>query len=302
MTEQPFADPDGTEEPQPATSAVEFNIYLVAACLLLIYAGWLSVKNHQLRSRLDKIQPQLEKLERLDESKNQLFSIVAHDLRSAVYTLQINVSGIKNLLKEGGQDQALLLASDTEHVITSTQSLLNNLLYWALSQTGQISHQPEKVDFQPILDQVCYDYYPIAAAKKLVLFVKVTPGLQCTIDVNSMKIVLRNLIDNAIKYTETGGIIIVSAWEAMERCHISVQDTGIGMDASLLRNISGNDRRRIQEDTHGRRSTGIGLWLVGTMTEKNEGSFEVSSVPGIGTTVKLSVPIGTATDPNSEEA
>ncbi len=266
---------------------------------MLVWVFILSRKNQVLNRLLNSLRPRTEKLQRLNDSKNQLFSIVSHDLRSAVYTLQININQIQKLLSDARSEDAISLAEDTEQIIASTQSLLNNLLYWSLSEAGQINYNPQKVSMQAIIDQVCYDFLPIAESKELIFHIKITPELFCTIDVESIKLVLRNLLDNAIKYTQFKGIVFISAWETATRCYISVQDTGIGMTDEIVEAIRVNDHKRITQDTYGRRSTGIGLWLAKNMTERNDGTLTVSSVKGIGTTITISLPADRGENNNS---
>lgn len=159
-------------------------------------------------------------LEGLNQSKDELFGIVSHDLRSAVHLMLINTSRIRNLLSQQMVEDAILLSSDTERIAGTTQSLLNNLLYWSQGQTGRISYMQEKIHLQPLINQVCYDFLQIAASKKIDLFYTVDDNIYCTGDINSLKIVLRNLIDNALKFTPDHGVITVSAMQTEKHCRI----------------------------------------------------------------------------------
>lgn len=120
---------------------------------------------------------ELERLRELNQSKDQLLAIVSHDLRSAVHSLQINIAHLKTLLREGNLEDSMTLTENTEQIIFSTQSLLNNLLYWSLGQTGQLSFRPERFNLRPIIDQVCYDFLPIAASKGVALYYNIAADL-----------------------------------------------------------------------------------------------------------------------------
>lgn len=228
---------------------------------------------------------EFQKIVQENRSKDQLLSIVSHDLRSSMYSLQINVAKIRSSLSHTLIKEADLFADTSERLVTAIQSLLNNLLYWALSQSGQLSFNPEEVNLQPIIHQVCYDFSAIAASSDLVLSESIAPDLTCTVDVNSLKIVLRNLIDNAIKYTPPKGLIVVSARVENLRCIIAVRDTGRGMSAEMIKAILMGGGSRIQTDNFGRRSTGLGFSLVKDLVGKNGGELEISSEEGRGTEV-----------------
>ena len=259
--------------------------------LLLVYSIYAFKRNLNFERSVTVLKQQVNRLERINESKDQLFSIIAHDLRSAVYSLQINISNLKSLLSRLVIKDAVVVAENSEQIINATQSLLNNLLYWSLSQTGEISYRPEKIALRPLLDQVCYDFLPVAASKNILLHYGLDEVFFFTGDMNSVKIVLRNLMDNAIKYTPAYGSITVSANVQANFCYITIQDTGIGMSQEMLDTIFENDNRRVQQDASGRRSTGIGLWLVRTMAEKNGGGLSIESEKEMGTAVTITFPV-----------
>lgn len=242
--------------------------------------------------RVPALQGEVQRLTGANASKDQLLSLIAHDLRSAVHTLQINVGSLKTALQKRLLKDAEVLAESTERLISATQSLLNNLLYWSLGQSGQISHHPERVALQPLLNSVCHDLLPLAAAKSIALHYTLEQDVSCLCDVNTTKILFRNLIDNAIKYTEAGGIITVSARQEERACAVTVQDTGIGMAPHVIEALFTQKSTRIRPDAGGRRSTGIGLWLVKNMAEQNGGALRVSSVLGVGTAMTVTLPTG----------
>ena len=244
------------------------------------------------RTRLAELpNHELERLQQLNKSKDQLLAIISHDLRSAVHSLQINMTHLKTLLAQGDLKGAMSLTENTGEIILSTQSLLNNLLYWSLGQTGQLSFQPERLNLRPVIDQVCYDFLPIASSRGIALYYNIAVDFFCTADVNSVKLILRNLIDNAIKYTPPNGAVTIAARQENDHCHITIQDTGIGMDREIINALFSGDTRRIQRDTSGRQSTGIGLWLAKNMAERNGGSLRISSDINMGTTVRVALPI-----------
>lgn len=265
-----------------------FLLMLIVLSVLFIPVRiWKGKQSRQLRF----LHSQVTRLEEANESKNQLLSIIAHDLRSAVHALHVNMGKLKTALQKLLLKDAATLADETERLTGATQSLLNNLLYWSLSQTDQISYHLELVSLQPLLNGVCYDFLPLAASKSITLQYTLEQNFSCTCDVNTVKIIFRNLIDNAIKYTPAGGTVSVTARQEEELCAITVQDTGMGMAPHIIQALFTSDSTRIQQDAGGRRSTGLGLWLVKNMTERNGGTLRISSVQGVGTAITVTLPL-----------
>jgi signal transduction histidine kinase len=261
--------------------------------LLRLFSLFYNKKKFHRRRSAKHLKKEFEQLQQLSQSKDQLFAIISHDLRSAVHSLQINIAHLKSLLTRNEIQEAMLLADNTEQIIFSTRSLLNNLLYWSLSQTGQLTFHPEKFSVQQVVNEVCYDFLPIAASGNIALYYSLIADFSCIADVNSVKLVLRNLVDNAVKYTPANGAVTIAARQEDNYCYITVQDTGIGMNREIIDSLFTGGARRIQQDISGRQSTGIGLWLAKNMVEKNGGTLRISSDTGMGTTVRFSVPMST---------
>jgi signal transduction histidine kinase len=272
------------------------NFMAVLSGLLVLLIIYLIIHAARDKNFISAQRSELHRLDLLNRSKDQLFSIVSHDLRGAVYSLQVNVYNLKSLLLKNLMADATITINNTERIVLSTQALLNNLLYWSLSQTGQISYRPERIALHALVDQASYDFLPVAASKNI-SFIKINnEKVYCNGDINTIRIILRNLIDNAIKFTPAGRSIKVSTWQAGASCFIAVQDTGIGMKKELIDNLFSHESNRVQQDAYGRRSTGIGLWLVKNMTEKNGGTLGIISQAETGTTITVTLPA----DPGKE--
>lgn len=261
-------------------------LFVVLAALVLFFLPAV----HQSH-RVPLLQGEVQRLTEANESKNTLLSVVAHDLRSSVHALQLNIGKLKTVLEKGLIKEALALTGTAEQLATAVHSLLNNVLYWSLSQLGQLSHRPEPVALQPLLNSVCYDLLPLAAAKNIALHYTLEGNLTCLCDVNAAKLIFRNLIDNAIKYTPVRGTVTLSAKSEKHLCAVTVADTGIGMAPHIIEALFTAKDTRIQQDTGGRRSTGIGLRLAKNMAEQNGGALRVSSVAGAGTAVTVTLPM-----------
>jgi signal transduction histidine kinase len=168
---------------------------------------------------------------------------------------------------------------------------LNNLLYWSLSQTGQLNFRRQRISLRDLIVQVCYDFVPIAAAKSIRLSYSAENDCSCIGDLNSVKIILRNLVDNAIKYTGPSGSVDVNVIRGRTECYVTVHDNGTGMSNSVVNAVMNSQGERIQPAEDKRETAGLGLSLAKNMTEKNGGVLTISSKEGVGTSVTFSLPI-----------
>lgn len=269
----------------------ERNTLLIAAIAFLLLAGivYYAYRVKVKTSRI--ITQQKEELALLNTMKDRLFSIVAHDLRSPVHAIKTNIAGIQSALSDQNPGEVQILTDRVARTATNTWSLLDNMLHWALGHTNQLFFRPEKLHLATVINQVCYDYLPLAHAKDIHLDKNIPPTIFMLADLTSTRIILRNLLDNAIKYTHQQGSIIFEAAIREQQCCIQVKDTGIGMDDTILQAVTNREWQRIREDTQGNRSTGFGLELCKMMAERNQGSLTITSNKETGTTVQVCFPL-----------
>lgn len=269
----------------------ERNTLLIAAIVFLAFSGFVFYA-YRVKVRTSRIiTQQKEALGLLNTMKDRLFSIVAHDLRSPVHAIKTNVAGIQSALSNQNTQEAKALTDRTERTATNTWTLLDNMLHWALGQTNQLFFRPEKLHLATIINQVCHDYMPLAHAKAISLHKNIPTSIFILADLTSIKIIVRNLLDNAIKYTHQQGAITITATVVQQQCHIQVKDTGIGMNEQVLHAVMNREWQRIREDTQGNRSTGFGLELCKMMVERNQGTLTITSKKEAGTAVNICFPL-----------
>ncbi|NML39194.1 tetratricopeptide repeat protein [Chitinophaga sp. G-6-1-13] len=272
-----------------STQRWQRNTLLVAVAGLMVLAAFAWYAYRQQKRNAYIIAQQKETLHLLNETKDRLFSIVAHDLRSPVYRMKLSLGRLRKAIQQARHEEADVLALNNEKIAGSTYALLDNLLHWALSQTGQLFFRKEKLHLRTVINQVCYDLLPVAADKNIAVHRSIPEPAFFSADLNTFRIMVRNIIDNAIKYTPEGGSITISADLQDTGCQLVISDTGVGMDTHLLQTIMTNNHMRNQTDTDGRQSTGLGLWLCKTLAEKNGARLLFSAQQGKGTTVTISL-------------
>ncbi len=230
-------------------------------------------------------------LKELIATKDKLFSIIAHDLRSPFNS----IIGFSELLIENSND---ILLEDSEQYIKiinsaakNTLILLDNLLNWAKSQTGQLRFNPEKILFSEVVQEIISLSKSIAKSKNIALEYAGTDNLEVFVDVNMLNTVLRNLISNAIKFTNVGGHIKVSAALKQDQVEITISDNGIGINkekCTELFSISSNTTTLGTADENG---SGLGLVLCKEFIQKNNGDIWVESEENKGSNFIFTLPI-----------
>jgi signal transduction histidine kinase len=220
-----------------------------------------------------KINQQKSSLETLNHTKDRLFSIIGHDLRTPILSTKINLRRLA--LKKQTSVEELHIAIQKQ--LPRLQTLLltvDNLLYWSHNQQDTFRFQPQKVVLNHVLEEVLEMLEESIEIGKIILRNWLTDELTIMADSNHLRIILQNVIQNAIKFTPQGGQISFQAEEVMpHRVVLIVKDTGTGFEQS-------------QKDTS-KKGTGLGLKLVKELMELNNGALETATVQGEGAEVRL---------------
>ena len=231
-----------------------------------------------------------KQIKEINLTKDKLFSIIAHDLRSP---FNIILGFSKQLLKKYKSDnfkQTELFIKAIESSAESTLILLDNLLNWQKSQTGQLHFNPELIKFQFIIEEIESLLNSIAAVKNISLNYFYSEAIVIYADKNMILTIFRNLITNAIKFTNDGGEIDIFAIGRQNHIEITVSDNGIGMNDDIQSKIFSLDHQITQSGTSGEAGTGLGLILCKDFVEKHGGAIWVESEVGKGCDVKFTLP------------
>ncbi len=271
------------------------GLYLAGALILLVLAVMSAFvllninkkrkkNNLLLRNKNELIEGQTKELEiknselvESNEAKDKLFSIIAHDLKNPFSTLLNYSFFLKEEYHELSEKERIEFVSYMYDTTTKTYELLENLLNLSASRTGKISYSPTNISPFEIFKTVISLYEAQSKNKTITISNNVKENLLVFADQYMIEIVLRNLINNAIKYTHVNGNIAVEAKEKNSKVMISIEDSGVGMDSSTVENIFNINVIKSQNGTKGERGTGLGLGLCKEFVEKNNGSIEVTS-------------------------
>jgi len=226
-------------------------------------------------------------LQESNQTKDRLFSILAHDLRGPIGNLEqmLNLFSMEEL----DEETRSMIMDDIKVTVKSSFTLLDNLLNWARIQSGPISMRPEKLSLKSLFENARTLLESQADQKSLKITVSGEESAFIYSDANSSEMVLRNLLSNAIKFTPELGLINISWRDEGDFVKISVTDTGVGIDRERLENLF-RLTTNTTWGTKGEKGTGLGLVLVKEFVEKNGGNIEVSSTPGKGSTFSFTLP------------
>lgn len=270
--------------------AAERNGFLISSVLLLILFGT-GVYFYRQKIKNNKIiLAQKNELDELNATKDKLFSIVSHDLRSSVNALKVsNGKLIENLENKNFTELDVLLHNNST-IANGAYNLLDNLLNWALLQTQQAYFYQESLHLATIVQHVEYNYKPLMLNKNIDFKNEVTTSDYVFADLDSLKIIIRNFLDNAIKFSKENGTISVYTRPASEEfCYLVIEDTGLGMSKATREELLKETillSKKKNDDIIG---TGLGMQLCKSMIHKNGGKLDIESEENIGTKIIIAL-------------
>jgi PAS domain S-box-containing protein len=232
-----------------------------------------------------------EKLQELNNDKDKFFSIIAHDLKGPFQGLlgysQLIFEHLDGLSKEEIKDFSQELHESASQLF----KLLENLLEWSRIQRGVMEFKPQNIFIREVVEGTVEILKPNAHQKDIKLLNEVDPELIAFADYNMINTVIRNLISNAIKFTNAGGEIRITSGQFDEYfVLISVSDNGVGMTEDEIDKIFRIDVHHTKTGTNQESGTGLGLVLCRDLVEKNDGNISVESIEGNGSTFSFTLP------------
>jgi len=236
------------------------------------------------------INKQLEQLIQLNADKDLFISILAHDLRSPFNALlglsELLIEDIRKLNINEIED----IANNINKSAQNSFKLLEDLLMWARAQSGKIPFNPQKLSFADICKNILENLNPNADAKNIALDYSKVDHLTVFADIDLFKAVLRNLVSNAIKFTNSGGAININAEENSGNVTISVSDNGIGIKPNNLAKLFNISQVLTTKGTAKETGTGLGLVLCKEFVEKHGGKIWAESEVRKGSDFKFTLP------------
>ncbi|NOQ27245.1 MAG: hypothetical protein GQ564_17935 [Bacteroidales bacterium] len=266
--------------------------------LLNFYINHLNIKNVtqaklilELQTKKEELKVNESKLKEINDTKDKLFSIIAHDLKNPFSSIlgfsELLIKNIGNYNAEKSENFLKLINSSIRNTIV----LLDNLLNWVKSQSGQLNFTPEKNDLSLIIQEIIEISNIIASIKNISFNNLQSDSLEVYADQNMLKTVLRNLVFNSIKFTNHGGEIDIYAKQIHEFIEITVSDNGVGIYEEDIKKLFNLETNITTTGTNNEKGSGLGLVLCKEFVEIHGGEIWVESEKGKGSDFKFTLPL-----------
>lgn len=247
----------------------------------------LKEKNAEISRQRDAISRQADELRELNALKDKLFSIIAHDLRSPLFSLitMLNIAKEGHFTPESFKEILDELSVNVNH----TTALLENLLTWAKTQMHGVKVNPQNFDLNQLVNSRIQLLNEAAESKEIKLKNNISQGAYVFADTDMADIVIRNLISNAIKFCNAGDKITI--WNSVGggKVTVCVEDTGMGMTDDVLQKLFGTQITSTP-GTKNEKGTGLGLILCKEFVQMNGGEIWAESQPGKGSKFFFTLP------------
>lgn len=265
---------------------------LIALVAIALFNRYIIKKksNEELEISNKKLQKSEAELKNANDTKDKFFSIIAHDLKNPVGIVKSLSEALQNNYFTLTEEQKLALIKNIGSSFALADNLLQNLLQWALAQKNMIAFLPQKIELSAIVRQNIDVVLPGASVKNVSMIFQNTGEYYLTADINMLNTILRNILTNAVKFCNIGGKVKIEICKYDTMTTFSVADDGIGMSNSDLEKLFRIDVNNSQIGTSKEKGTGLGLILCNEFVKMHDGKIIVTSNPGAGTTVSVSLP------------
>jgi signal transduction histidine kinase len=243
----------------------------------------------KVRERTEQIFKQNEKLEDLNVVKDKLLSLISHDVRGPLQSFQ----ALLNLMRQDNYapDKMNVYHLHLNNKLSTTLSMIDNILHWTKSQMKGMKFQLKEVDVFDVVKENIAHYASQAELKKIDLTNEINTGTVVYTDKDVLRLVVRNLISNALKFTHENGKVIISASEVDGKVVLQVKDTGVGMEEEMVNQLFNRDSHYTTSDTTQKiEGTGLGLFLSQEFLKQVSGEISVESEINKGSTFTVTLP------------
>jgi signal transduction histidine kinase len=251
----------------------------------------LSDMNQHISQMNEKLQISQVELSNANNAKNRFFSILAHDLRNPFHA----IIGLSYLLSKSydrlSPDERRHYASDILSSCEQVNRLLENLLEWARTQTNSIEFQPKEFDFKDLVLNSLSVLKNSSDEKLIKIENMIDQPILISADYAMLDTIVRNLVNNSIKFTPRGGSITISSFIEKEKLITSICDTGIGIEKSDLEKLFKIDSHVKTRGTNNENGTGLGLVICKEFINYHHGEIWAESKPGKGSVFHFSIPV-----------
>lgn len=250
----------------------------------------LQLKNIILEETIGQVKESETKLSQLNQVKDKLFSVVSHDLRNPLATMQSFLKLITEHHEKLSPDERTKLLSEAQQSLDNLNELLYNLLQWSKSQMNLLQFRQDKLNVKTIIDNAVRLVHLYAHMKEVTITIQVEEGLTAHADKDMTEFIIRNLLSNAIKFSHRSSEVIVKAFSENSCIRIEVIDTGVGLSDTKIKKLLEKHTSISRRGTEKEKGTGLGLLISKDFIEKNGGILAIKSEAGKGSVFSFTMP------------
>ena len=259
---------------------------------LYVQREMLEENNEKLNKKNIELTLSKNELVKLNDTKNKLFSVIGHDIKNPMHV----ILGYSRLLIDRFQklnDQKKITYIEAiDSNISKLYNLLENLLIWSKTQQDNIICKPEDIDLNLLITESVQLFDDAIKNKKIKVVFSTDANITAYADKNMIHLVIRNLLNNAFKYSNSNGIVTITSSYGNSNVLVHISDNGIGIPGELSSDIFGLHDHKSRPGTQGEKGTGFGLAICKEYIEKNKGKIWFNSIEGEETTFSFSLPRG----------
>ena len=229
-----------------------------------------------------KVKEKEKELRKSNATKDKLFSIISHDLRSPFIGLASMNELISDSINSQDYDSAKEILSLVEKTSLKALNLLDNLLHWSRIQRGKITFNPIDLNALTIVEEVVGLFNANLEEKNIEVSLSIDPELHITADAFMLQTIVRNLLSNAIKFTNNGGKIKIAVSSNSSECQFNVLDSGIGIPEENINHLFDLNRSITTYGTNNEKGSGLGLVLCKEFVKQHKGKIWAQNNPDLG--------------------
>ncbi len=250
----------------------------------------LHLKNTLLEETVRQLKESENKLSELNQVKDKLFSVVSHDLRNPLATMQSFLKLITDHDEKLSSEEREKLFFEAQQSLNNMNELLYNLLQWSKSQMNLLQFRPDKISVKAVVDAAIRLVQLHAHMKQVVIKTNLPDGLHAYADKDMIEFVIRNLLSNAIKFSQRNSAVEISVHPEQNSVEVRIADNGIGLSEAKRKKLLGQHTTISRRGTEKEKGTGLGLLISKEFIEKNQGYLQIKSVQGKGSVFSFTIP------------
>jgi signal transduction histidine kinase/tetratricopeptide (TPR) repeat protein len=255
--------------------------------------------NSELKLQNDRLSTSEKQLKSANDAKDKFFSIIAHDLKNPIQVVRGYAELLKNNFDDYNRSEINKILGNIYDASDAQYSLLQNLLTWAMSQTGRVEFNPQDLNLLDLVMTTIKPLQPVANQKNIRITADVNPEIYVNADHEMISTVCRNLVSNAIKFSYPGDTINLFSKKNNQIVETVVEDSGVGMNEDNKNNLFMVDNNMSTNGTSNEKGTGLGLLICKEFVELNGGKIWVDSELSKGSKFHFSLPSSTLSQSSS---